>query len=231
MTDRELADDGAVSDLPWASVFDAAANVRALSAVQSQGFRAASRLVDRFVKSGNSPDRTEASAPPEAVEVSQNAESANETHATVDRLIGGWETLTAQLARSLSNSAPAQARSPVFDVGGGATVGGAVLRSDMGGAGSVEVWLHNGTAEDLGTASLRCSDLLAHDGALVDAAAVCFDPEVVQLPALSSRGVAVRVAVGSHVQPGVYRGTLLVDGHPDIWMPIELCVRSSIHDG
>ena len=38
------------NDLPWASVFDSAANMRALSAVQADGFRAASELVDRFVR-------------------------------------------------------------------------------------------------------------------------------------------------------------------------------------
>ena len=36
------------NDLPWASVFDSAANMRALSAIQADGFRAASELVDRF---------------------------------------------------------------------------------------------------------------------------------------------------------------------------------------
>lgn len=222
MTERELADDGAVSDLPWASVFDAAANVRALGAVQSQGFRAASRLVDRFVNSSKPADP----AAPESGPVSQNAGPAGGAGPTVDRLLGGWEALTAQLARTLSNSAPTQPRSPVFDVGGAESVGGAVLSCEPGGAGSVEVWLHNGGGRDLGEVRLRCSGLLAHDGTLIDAASVRFDPDVVPLPARSSRGVVVSVDVAPQVRAGVYRGTLLVDGHPDMWLPVELSVLS-----
>ena len=40
---------GSIRDLPWASVFDPAANARALSAIQAEGFRAASEILDRFV--------------------------------------------------------------------------------------------------------------------------------------------------------------------------------------
>ena len=47
--DRGLSDDGSIGDLPWTAVFDPVANARALSAIQAEGFRAATRLVDRFV--------------------------------------------------------------------------------------------------------------------------------------------------------------------------------------
>lgn len=50
MTDRGFNGDGTIDDLPWASVFDPAANARALSAIQAEGFRAASRIVNRFVR-------------------------------------------------------------------------------------------------------------------------------------------------------------------------------------
>jgi hypothetical protein len=50
MAGRVGEDDGSIADLPWASVFDPAANVRALSAIQARGFRAASEVVDRFVR-------------------------------------------------------------------------------------------------------------------------------------------------------------------------------------
>jgi hypothetical protein len=43
-------DDAGFSDLPWVSVFDPAANARALNSIQAEGFRAASELVDRFVR-------------------------------------------------------------------------------------------------------------------------------------------------------------------------------------
>ena len=37
-------------DVPWASVFDPAANLRALTTIQAEGFRAASEIVDRVVR-------------------------------------------------------------------------------------------------------------------------------------------------------------------------------------
>ena len=40
------------------------------------------------------------------------------------------------------------------------------------GAASTEVWLHNRGGDDLGKVRLRCSDLLAHDGALIESALV-----------------------------------------------------------
>ena len=57
MTSRGLGDDGTIDDLPWASVFDPAANARALSAIQAEGFRAASRIVDRFARAVGSAGR------------------------------------------------------------------------------------------------------------------------------------------------------------------------------
>ena len=35
---RGMSDDGSNANLPWASVFDPAANARALSAIQAEGF-------------------------------------------------------------------------------------------------------------------------------------------------------------------------------------------------
>jgi hypothetical protein len=58
-----LGDDGTIDDLPWASVFDPAANARALSAIQAEGFRAASRIVDRFAKAVGSAGNGQSGAP------------------------------------------------------------------------------------------------------------------------------------------------------------------------
>jgi hypothetical protein len=45
------------------------------------------------------------------------------------------------------------------------------------------------------------------------------------MPARSSRGVTVAIDVGADVRPGVYRGTLLATGNPDLWLPVVLTVR------
>ncbi|HEY9302735.1 MAG TPA: hypothetical protein VIO95_00420, partial [Mycobacterium sp.] len=72
---------------------------------------------------------------------------------------------------------------------------------------------------------LRCSDLLSHDGTLIGADAVRVDTAVVPMPARSSRGVVITVDIAPEVRPGVYRGTLLASGHPDLWLPVMLTVR------
>jgi hypothetical protein len=39
-----------------------------------------------------------------------------------------------------------------------------------------------------------------------------------------SRGVTIQVDVSDDIRPGHYRGTLLADGYPDIWLPVVLSV-------
>ena len=97
------------------------------------------------------------------------------------------------------------------------------------GAVSTEVWLHNRGADDLGKVRLRCSDLLAHDGALIESALVRFEPDTVAMVARCSRGVTVEIDVPDDTAAGNYRGTMLADGYPDIWLPVVLSVlpRSS----
>ena len=53
----EANEGGSSNDLPWASVFNPAANVRAFSAIQADGFRAASELVERFVRIASTESR------------------------------------------------------------------------------------------------------------------------------------------------------------------------------
>jgi len=55
---------------------------------------------------------------------------------------------------------------------------------------------------------------------------VGFDPAPVPMPARSSRGTVVTIALADDVSPGIYRGTVLVDGHPHMWLPLVLSVQS-----
>jgi hypothetical protein len=106
--------------------------------------------------------------------------------------------------------------------------GQVALEASEPGAASTEVWLHNGGSTDLGKVRLRCSDLLAHDGTVLRAQMVRFEPDIVPMPARSSRGVTVEVDVADHLPPGCYRGTLLADGHPDVWLPIVLTIKPQL---
>lgn len=222
-------DDGTVDDLPWASVFDPAANARALSAIQAEGFRAASRIVDRFVKAVGPSASGEAAATPSDAAEDVPPATAVDGLQEFERLTRAWWSMVGQfLLRSMPATATAAAGGSVsLDVDSPSRAGQVNLDAAVGGAASAEVWLHNRGAEDRGEVRLHCSDLLSHDGNVVPAGAVDIDTDVVEMSRRSSRGVAITVDVGSDVRPGVYRGTLLASGHPDLWLPVVLTVRLS----
>lgn len=226
MTARGAGDDGTIDDLPWASVFDPAANARALSAIQAEGFRAASRIVDRFVRSAAPDGNGHPTAPgPEA-----NGHPAADTDppglAEFERFTRAWWSMAGQfLLRSMPGGARPDGDVLSLDVTNPDSRGALALQAVVGGSAGAEIWLHNRTPEDRADVRLRCSDLLSHEGHLIRADAVLLDSAVVPMPRRSSRGVAVSVTVSPHVRPGVYRGTLLGSGHPDLWLPVTLTVR------
>jgi hypothetical protein len=223
--------DGRNGGLPWASVFDPAANARALTAIQAEGFRAASQIVDRFVRiasNGLNGDGQPAStrAP---LSDDQRADLFGATD--VEPLIRSWWSVVGQLfIRSAPPRIPTQ-DSPepaTLEFSNAEARGELTLESEGAGAVTAGVWLHNADANDLGQVRLRCSDLLSADGGVVSSAATVFDPAVVPIPGRSSRGIDVKIEVAQNVQPGLYRGTLLVEGHPHLWLPVVLTVHSSI---
>jgi hypothetical protein len=230
LSNRGFSDDGTVDDLPWASVFDPAANARALSAIQAEGFRAASRIVDRFVKAvGPSPNGEADATSADAVEGSSTtgggpADGLQE----FERLTRAWWSMVGQfLLRSMpaTTAAGAGGGSVSLDVNSPNHAGSVDLHAAVGGSASAEVWLHNRGTDDRAEVRLHCSDLLSHDGDVVHASAVDIDTDVVTMLRRSSRGVAITIDVGPEVRPGVYRGTLLAGGHPDLWLPVVLTVR------
>ncbi|MCV7101105.1 hypothetical protein [Mycobacterium palustre] len=223
MTGPGARDEGAISDVPWALMFDPAVNVRALGEIQARGFRAAADLVDRFVN--------RADQDPGAVNEADGAGPANgerngaNRRPDVEQLLDSWKGLIGQVADSLRGAgSPQRPGDAAFDVAASTVRGQLDVRASEPGVVSAEVWLHNRGPTDRGTIALRCGDLLSHDGSLISAARVRFDPEVVPMPARCSRGVAVNITVGDDVAPGRYHGTLLIDGYPDAWLPVLLTV-------
>lgn len=237
MTNRGFGDDGTIDDLPWASVFDPAANARALSAIQAEGFRAASRIVDRFVRAVESNTNGEGAAPTaDAGATDGNAEiSANGSvgaNGAVDglqefeRLTRAWWSMMGQfLLRSVPVSPKAGSESVSLDVVNPVAKHVVSLAATVGGSANTEVWLHNRGPDDRPDVRLQCSDLLSHAGNVICAEAVRIDTAVVPMPRRSSRGVDITIDVPPEVRPGVYRGTLLASGHPDLWLSVVLAVR------
>lgn len=232
MTSRRSGDDGTIDDLPWASVFDPAANARALSAIQAEGFRAASRIVDRFVRAVGSDGNGQKTAP-----LPDNA--VTNGHAAVDpggaadvqefeRLTRAWWSTVGQLLLRSMPAAVQDGDRPVsLDPNSADSKGAVKLEAAVGGSASTEVWLHNRGPDDRADVRLRCGDLLSHEGDVIGADAVLIETAVVPMPRRSSRGVVITVDVAADVRPGVYRGTLVASGHPDLWLPVVLTVRST----
>jgi hypothetical protein len=228
LTNWGFRDDGTIDDLPWASVFDPAANARALSAIQAEGFRAASRIVDQFVRTVGSSPNGEATA---TLAASTNGNAAVNGDGAVDgiqdleRLTRAWWSMVGQfLLRSMPLTSTGS-DSVSLDVNNPDAKPAVNLEAPVGGSANCEVWLHNRGPDDRGDVRLQCSDLLSHEGKVIGAHAVHMDTPVVPMPARSSRGVAVTVDIARDVGPGVYRGTLLASGHPDLWLPVMLTVR------
>jgi hypothetical protein len=204
--------------------------MRALSAIQADGFRAASELVDRFVRmasAGLGEVAWPASPTPAGDEQPGDLYGAT----GLEPLVTSWWMTVDQLIRASNprDETAAEALPASLDFATTQAIGRLHLETVAPGTATTEVWLHNGGSFDLGKVRLRCSDLLAHDGAVISADAVRFEPDVVAMPARSSRGVTVEVEVGEvegeHVAPGSYRGTVLADGHPELWLPVELVVK------
>lgn len=226
--------DGNINELPWASVFDPAANARALSAIQAEGFRAASELVDRFVRIAatgvGGSARSDSRSTPSAASLTQDQRADLFGATDIEPLIRSWWSMVSQF---LLGSVPRAADSPeadpaTLDFSNSEAQGRLDLEATVPGTTTAEVWLHNRAAKDLGEVALRCSDLLAHDGGVMASGAVTFIPAAVPMPGRSSRGIELKIEVPQEVQPGLYRGTLLVEGHPELWLPVVLTVRSSV---
>jgi hypothetical protein len=212
------------NELPWSSVFNSAANMRALSAIQADGFRAASELVDRFVRMAAAGlNGTESSTPP------ANDEPADLYGATgLEPFVTSWWAMVDQLLRTSSprrERETAEADTATLDFAAAQATGRLRLHTVAPGAATAEVWLHNRGPVDMGKVALRCSDLMSHNGNVIAARLMRFEPDIVPMPARSSRGVTVEVDLDGHVAPGSYRGMLVADGHPDVWLPLELVIE------
>lgn len=218
MTDDVIADDGSIADIPWASVFDPDHNVRAFNAIQERGFRAASAVIERLVGAAQREPAgsSEATPEPKVVEVPPEGD--------VQRAMTAWQSILAQAVGGPRTAGATPAGAIVMDLNTDGQRQVAYLEAGPGATGSVEVWLHNGAAAAMEPIVLRCSDLLSHDGEVLKSTVVHLDPECMEMPGRCSRGVLVSVEVAIDVPPGRYRGTLLADGHPDVWLPVVLTV-------
>jgi hypothetical protein len=209
-------DNASIADLPWASVFDPAANVRALGAIQDRGFRAATDVVSRFIRMT---DRGFGAWSGQPDSEGEPAAAAAPSYPELTRIIGSLQGAVSRLAQTATGAAAVE---PGLDLVNSTAAGQASLEAAEPGPTVTEVWLHNRGAEDMGKVRLRCSDLLAHDGAVIESSCIRFEPDVVPMPSRSSRGITMEIDVAETLSPGRYRGTMLAEGHDDVWLPVVL---------
>ena len=242
---------------PWSSLFDPAANVRALGDIQRRGLRAAGELVDRLVGDADGRAATTSADDGDTGEDYLGHGDGHRAHGAharpdgspataqlfqvwVDVLQRGLQAVTDATVTAVAPTSANGHRSATVDLGAGLTTGTVRIDAAGGDGGrrgdvedgrsgdgraEAEVWLHNGTAEPRADVSLHCGDLRAHDGSLLPAGAVRFDPDRVgELPARSSRGVVVSAVLHADQPAGVYRGVILATGVPDAWLPLEIVV-------
>jgi hypothetical protein len=79
----------------------------------------------------------------------------------------------------------------------------------------------------VGPLRLSAGDLRASDGTLLGARTLRFDPpEAAVLPARSARGVVLSLAAEEPLEPATYRGVVQAEGAQDLWVTLEIEVRS-----
>ena len=141
--------------------------------------------------------------------------------ADVGRLLEEMASLAASVVRRF---VPAGS---TFDASGAAR-DVARLAIEPTGTGDITVWLHNTTAHEQRDLRVFCGELLSHDGRCLRAS-LRFTPTLIErLGPGESRAVKVAVKVLAQLHmadpPGTYRGTILVAGQPETWLPVAVTV-------
>lgn len=225
------------SELPWSSVFDSAANMRALSAIQAEGLRAASELVERFVRFAatgmNNPTYV---ADPATQNERADLYGATDIAPLIRSWLPMWGLQPSSPPGSGHDSQERSAQSHAGTAGGGAAMnfesseatGPVKLDVTVPGIATAELWLHNGGMKDFGDVRVGCTGIVADSGLAIEGIAITFDPAVVPIPPRSSRGITVGVDVAHDVVPGVYRGLIVVDGHPQLCVPIVVTIHARV---
>ena len=176
------------------------------------GFRAASEVVDRFIRlMGDDP------RPPR--------------QPVGDDRSAAFRQLRADLARAVDANLDLVRRA--FDLYAGAVdrlIGGgetdrhfkmpAVL---AGHRASSTLWIHNTAAAAAASLRVHGSDLVDHNRNTIPAAAWRFEPDEIDIvPPGASLPVAINLDVSDDTSPGIYRGHVFVTNLPGEYMTVEI---------
>jgi hypothetical protein len=224
-------------EVPWSSVFDSTANMRALSAIQAEGLRAASALVDRFVRfAANGLNGANFTADPAAQDVRADLYGATDIAPLIRSWLPMWglQPIVRDERRAEPEGRRAQQREPIagssasMDLERSEATGPVKVELISPGSGEAELWLHNRGGTDFGEVKLHCVSVVADSGSTSEGVEVRFDPASVAMPPRSSRGLTLTVDAGHAATPGLYRALEVVEGHPLLCIPLVILISSAV---
>jgi hypothetical protein len=180
--------------------------------IRELGFRAASEVVDRFIRlMGEEPRQA---SPPAGEDRSAafrqlRADLARAVDANLDLVRRAFDLYSGAIDRFL---------------GGGETDRHIKLPAVLPGhQASSTLWIHNTAAAAAASLRLHGSDLVNHNGKIIPGAAWRFEPEEIGIaPPGASMPVAVNLEVGSDTTAGIYRGHVFVTNLPGEYVTVEI---------
>jgi hypothetical protein len=194
-----------------------------LTDVQRRGMDAASQVINRFIDVlGVEPPPPPASADTEPV--NNHVPDFAQLRTSVARALDLYTDVVRRSFESYADLMEQTLRARGVQLGAAeeAPTGLLVIQGPAGAQATGIVWLHN-TTNLRASATLRLTDLTAHDGLVVPACASSFEPGAVNIGPGASVSARLALMLGD-AEPGVYRGHVLAGGLPDAALPVRLVV-------
>jgi hypothetical protein len=187
--------------------------------IRDMGFRAASEVVDRFIRlMGDDPRPGQPAGEDRSAFRQLRADLARAVDANLDLVRRAFDLYAGAVDRLLGGVPDADSRH--FQMP-------AVLPGQHA---SSTLWIHNTTATAASSLRLHGSDLVSHLGDTISAEAWQFEPAVIDIaPPGSSLPVAVDLHVSEDTVAGIYRGHVFVTNLPGEYMTVEVEVAQPIN--
>ena len=177
------------------------------------GFRAASEVVERFIRlMGDDPRSSSQPIGEDRSALRQlRADLARAVDANLDLVRRAFDLYAGAVDRFLGGDASADSRH--FQMP-------AILPGHQA---SSTLWIHNTTAAPASSLRMHGSELVSHNRDTIPADAWRFEPTEIDIaPPGSSLPVAVDLEVSGDTAPGIYRGQVLVANLPGEYMTVEI---------
>jgi hypothetical protein len=193
--------------------------------VRDLGFEAASEVVERFIGSlrPQPPPPEEGSSPGVQRDAFRQlrADLARAVDANLDLIRRAFDLYAGAVDRLLGTEPESVAGAPESHVKMPPVL--------PGHRASTTLWIHNTTSQGSPALRLHASDLFSPAGEIISAGRFEFEPVEIDIaPPGSSIPVAVELAIGSSVPPGIYRGYVFVTNLPTEYLTIEVEVVGGV---